>query len=149
MVTISLAVKGVRPLLLLLLAGRAQCYPSSFLSWPLPLILILLSVSVQSFKGAESLSTSHTLSDRYGTQAKDPAKVPLSHVPHLPCHSYGHKFMPAACVGRKEWDCCHEQSITIFFPLAAKSYGVQVSPCTCLLIHGTYSVILFDYFASK
>ena len=60
-VAISLSPQRARSFLLLTLAGRAQCYPSRFLCWPLPLILILLSVSVQSFKGAESLSTSRTL----------------------------------------------------------------------------------------
>lgn len=60
-VAISLPARRARSFLLLTLAGKAQCYPSRFLCWPLPLILILLSVSVQSFKGAESLSTSRTL----------------------------------------------------------------------------------------
>lgn len=46
-VNLFFTAKGARTRLFLLLAGKAQCYPSSFLCWLLPLILILLSVSVQ------------------------------------------------------------------------------------------------------
>lgn len=42
---LSLTAKRARTLLSFLLAGKARCYSSSFLCWPLPLILILLSVS--------------------------------------------------------------------------------------------------------
>lgn len=69
-------------------------------------------------------------------EAKDPTKVPLSHVLRLPRHTYDHKFMPTAYVEGKEWDYCHEKK-TIF--LAA----YRVCPLTCLLIHGTYN--LLDY----
>ncbi len=85
-VTISLTAMGARPLLLLLLAGKAQCYPSSFLCWPLPLIVILLSVSAQSFKGARvSVYLSHSPTNTDITSGlTDMEWKPKTH-PRWPC----------------------------------------------------------------
>lgn len=88
------------------LAGKAERYLSSLLCWPLPLILILLSVSLQSFEGAESQPTfSQSLklivrANNHGMEAKEATKVPLS-----PCGTFASSYLWQRLTLINERDC--------------------------------------------
>lgn len=150
-VTIFLTAKGVRPLLLLL-AGKAQCYPSSFLWWPLPLIAILLSVSLPSFKGAESLPLALSDTHRYNARAdghwmvaKDQNKVALSYatfaLPYLGVHAN-------SLCWRKGVDILSWTKYNMCFQLAVKLFGVWMCICAHLHVYWFRAHInLLEYYA--